>query len=407
MAAQEARARSPLRSVAVPSEHGGWGLTLEPVLLGLLVAPSVAGALLGVAAFLAFVVRTPLKLALVDLRRDRWLARTRLATTVAVVELTVIAVLAVFGTALAGPRWWTAVAIAAPFVAVELWFDIRSRGRRLVPELCGAIGVCAVVAAITLAAGEDAAMAAALWVLLAARGRGDPLRPHADRAPPRAADAAVDLHSADLAQVAAIVVGAFAVALVGRAISRVRRPRRHRGAAPRVASQAPGAGEGPRHATDGARPRARAGDRGGSRPRMKGRTVTMTIIDEHMTLGELVDAYPQFARELEQRGLDYCCRGGRPIAEACDAAGLDQHELVAELTALTRRPTAVQDWTTMTAAELVGHIVSTHHRYLWAELPRLTELVEKVVRVHGAPHPELHEVAARSTTCAPTSSRTC
>ena len=28
---------------------------------------------------------------------------------------------------------------------------------------------------------------------------------------------------------------------------------------------------------------------------MKGRTVTMTIIDEHMTLGELVNAYPQFA----------------------------------------------------------------------------------------------------------------
>ena len=120
----------------------------------------------------------------------------------------------------------------------------------------------------------------------------------------------------------------------------------------------------------------------------------MMIIDEDMTLGELVNAYPQVARELEQRGLDYCCRGGRTIAEACDAAGLDQRALVAELTALTRRPAVVQDWTTMTAAELVGHIVSTHHRYLWAELPRLTELVEKVVRVHGAPHPELHEVAA-------------
>jgi hypothetical protein len=32
--------RSRLRSVALPSEHGGWGLTLEPAVLGLLVAPS-------------------------------------------------------------------------------------------------------------------------------------------------------------------------------------------------------------------------------------------------------------------------------------------------------------------------------------------------------------------------------
>ena len=34
--------RSMLRSVAVPTEHGGWGLTAEPVVLGLAVAPSAA-----------------------------------------------------------------------------------------------------------------------------------------------------------------------------------------------------------------------------------------------------------------------------------------------------------------------------------------------------------------------------
>ncbi len=204
----------------MPSEHGGWGLTLEPVLLGLLIAPSVAGVTLGVAAFLTFLVRTPLKLALVDLRRDRWLARSRLATKVAAVELTAIAILAMVATALAGPGWWAAVAVAVPFVAVELWFDIRSRSRRLVPELCGAIGVCAVVAAITVAAGEGAAMAAALWVLLAARAvaaipfvRTQILRLRA------AADIPVDVHSADVAQVAAIVLGAFAVALVGSTIA--------------------------------------------------------------------------------------------------------------------------------------------------------------------------------------------
>jgi regulator of cell morphogenesis and NO signaling len=120
----------------------------------------------------------------------------------------------------------------------------------------------------------------------------------------------------------------------------------------------------------------------------------MTTIDEKMTLGELVNAHPQLARELERWGLDYCCRGGRTLAEACDAAGLAPRALVAELTALTRRPAVVEDWTTMTAAELVGHIVATHHHYLWAELPRLTDLVEKVARVHGARHPELREVEA-------------
>ena len=35
------------RTVVTPTEHGGWGLTLEPALLGLLIAPSAAGAAIG------------------------------------------------------------------------------------------------------------------------------------------------------------------------------------------------------------------------------------------------------------------------------------------------------------------------------------------------------------------------
>ena len=79
--------RSQLRAVALPSEHGGWGLTLEPVLLGLIVAHSVAALALGLATVLAFLARTPLKLAAVDARRGRTLERTRLARRVAALEL--------------------------------------------------------------------------------------------------------------------------------------------------------------------------------------------------------------------------------------------------------------------------------------------------------------------------------
>lgn len=164
-----ARLRPAWRAVAVPDEHGGWGLTLEPVLLGLLVAPSVAGAALGVAAFVAFVVRTPLKLVLVDRWRHRRLPRTALAARVAAVELAVLAGLAAVAMALGGAAWLVPVALAAPLVGLELWFDMRSRSRRLVPELAGAVGMAATAAAIALAAGKGAALAAALWLVLAGR----------------------------------------------------------------------------------------------------------------------------------------------------------------------------------------------------------------------------------------------
>ena len=45
------------------------------------------------------------------------------------------------------------------------------------------------------------------------------------------------------------------------------------------------------------------------------------------------------------------------------------------------------------AAALVDHVVETHHEYLRRELPRLHELMGKVVAAHGAVHPELVDVA--------------
>jgi hypothetical protein len=161
--------RSPLRAVALPSEHGGWGLTLEPALLGLLIAPSGPGVALAAAAFLAFLVRTPLKLALVDRRRHRRVDRTAVAERVAGVELLALVVLAALVVGTAARGWWVPVVLAVPLVGAELWFDVRSRSRRLIPELAGAVGIGSVAAAIVLADGGRPALAASVWCVLAAR----------------------------------------------------------------------------------------------------------------------------------------------------------------------------------------------------------------------------------------------
>ncbi len=201
--------RSGLRAVAMPSEHGGWGLTLEPVLLGLVVAWSGAGVALGVAAFTAFLVRTPLKLVAVDFRRGRWLDRSRLALRIAIVELIVLASAVALTVAMAGWSWLAPVVVAGPLVAIELSFDVRSRGRRLVPELCGADGIAAVAAAIVLAAGRSNGLAAGVWLVLAARAVGaipfvrvQILRLRRGRGPG---------WQSDLAQVASVAVATAAV----------------------------------------------------------------------------------------------------------------------------------------------------------------------------------------------------
>ena len=46
----------------------------------------------------------------------------------------------------------------------------------------------------------------------------------------------------------------------------------------------------------------------------------------------------------------------------------------------------------MALADLANHIEQTHHTYLKSELPRLTQVIEKVVNAHGKLHPELFEL---------------
>lgn len=46
-------------------------------------------------------------------------------------------------------------------------------------------------------------------------------------------------------------------------------------------------------------------------------------------------------------------------------------------------------WREAHVADLIDHIVSTHHYYLRKELPVLSEFVTKILRVHGAAHGEI------------------
>jgi hypothetical protein len=210
-------ARAPWRAVAIPSEHGGWGLTLEPALLGLLVAPSIAGGALALAAFLAFLVRAPLKVVLVDRYRHRVLERDRLAVRFAAIELSAIVVLVLVALARAGATWMVPFAVALPLFAVELWFDARSRGRRLVPELCGAVGITATVAAIAIAGGESSSLALALWTVLAARAVASV--PFARVQVLRLKSGLTSTRVSDVAQCAGVALAAVAAFLDGAVVA--------------------------------------------------------------------------------------------------------------------------------------------------------------------------------------------
>lgn len=163
-----------LRTIALPTEHGGWGITLEPVVLGLLVAPSAAGAGLAFATVCAFLARHPFKIVAGDRRRGRRFARTPYAERFALAYACGAAAGLAFALACAGGgasdyAFLLPLAAAAPLAAAQLWHDAAGRSRGLLPELAGSVAMGSVAAALVLAGGAGWTLALGLWALLAAR----------------------------------------------------------------------------------------------------------------------------------------------------------------------------------------------------------------------------------------------
>jgi hypothetical protein len=157
------------RSVALPPEHGGWGLLFEPIIIGLIAAPSGSGLLLATAAVGVFLSRQPLKIFLTDTLAKRSVPRTRHAAWFAAGYLGIAGVTAALAWVLAGSRLLMPIACAVPLASVQLAYDARNKSRGLFPELCGAAALAASAGAIALADGQRVAFAMALWAVAAAR----------------------------------------------------------------------------------------------------------------------------------------------------------------------------------------------------------------------------------------------
>ena len=197
------------RSIALPTEHGGWGFTLEPILLGLLVAPSVAAWGISAAALGIFLARRPLKILSTDLVRRRWLPRSRVALAFACFYGGIGLAGAIGALATADGPFLIPVVVALPLALLALRADAHSKNRTLTAELSGSIAMGATVAAIAIADGWDLPPAFGLWLVLGARDvaaimlvRGQVRRLHGKLPDTRL------IYAAQAAAVAAVAIGA-------------------------------------------------------------------------------------------------------------------------------------------------------------------------------------------------------
>ena len=162
-------ATTRFRRVVVPTEHGGWAFLLEPLILGLALAPSAAGVWIAVATCFTFLSHQPTKIWLDDFRRDVDSARTSIARWTTLVTLSIAASSLIAAVHLTSSRTAVPLLLAVPLAMLQLNDDLRLKGRSARAELCGGMAMTASAASIALAAGWSALPAAALSLLMLCR----------------------------------------------------------------------------------------------------------------------------------------------------------------------------------------------------------------------------------------------
>lgn len=122
-------------------------------------------------------------------------------------------------------------------------------------------------------------------------------------------------------------------------------------------------------------------------------TTTLKLTD---SVGAWVTEHPATSRVFENYKIDYCCGGKRPLQDICSAGNVDTQALLDELQAVIYRSTANpsddEEFSTKSMTKMCDSIEAMHHEYLKRELPRLTQIVEKVVSVHGNQHAWLKQL---------------
>ena len=142
-----------LRSVALPVEHGGWGMLGEPLAPGPARRPVLGRLGSGSGG--------PRRASLPTIPRSSSSqtgagASAHRRTTVALGFVVLYGSAAAVGLGVAAggqPGWWLPLAAAAPLALAQLAYDARLQGRQLLPELLGAVALGSVVAAEMRAGG--------------------------------------------------------------------------------------------------------------------------------------------------------------------------------------------------------------------------------------------------------------
>ena len=109
-------------------------------------------------------------------------------------------------------------------------------------------------------------------------------------------------------------------------------------------------------------------------------------------IGDMVAEDFRTAAVFKKYGIDFCCKGGRTIADACEKKNIDEEKIYQELENIPASGNGNIDFKSWPLDLLADYVEKTHHRYVEEKTPILQQFLDKLCKVHGNHHPELFEI---------------
>jgi len=111
------------------------------------------------------------------------------------------------------------------------------------------------------------------------------------------------------------------------------------------------------------------------------------------TVGQMVADDYRTAQVFRNHKIDFCCKGDRSIQEVAERNNLDIELLLKEIAGVQAQNTDnLTDFKSWSPDLLADYIEKKHHRYVEEQIPVLKGYLNKLCKVHGQSHPELHMI---------------
>lgn len=116
------------------------------------------------------------------------------------------------------------------------------------------------------------------------------------------------------------------------------------------------------------------------------------MLTKEKTIGDYVAEDFRAAEVFRKYKIDFCCKGGRTIEEACEKKNINPEDIYKDLENVSSQKSEDIDFNSWPLDLLADYVEKTHHRYVEEKSVVLVQFLNKLCKVHGDRHPELFEI---------------